>query len=125
MKLKLDENLGRRVAELFRAAGHDTVTVKGQGLAGHPDRRIFDECQLEGRCLVTWDLDFANPLLFKPGETAGIAVLRLPGKPNHEDLMQASRTLLAGMGRAEITGKLWIIQPGRLREYSPASEEEE
>jgi len=125
MKLKLDENLGHRIAEFFRAAGHDAVTVKGQGLAGYPDRRIFDECQQEGRCLVTLDLDFANPLLFKPGETAGIAVLRLPGKPNHEDLTRATRTLIAGMERANITGKLWIIQPGRLREYSPASEEDE
>lgn len=125
MKLKLDENLGHRIAELFHAAGHDAVTVKGQGLAGHPDRRIFDECQQEGRCLVTMDQDFANPLLFKPGGTSGIAVLRLPGRPNHEDLMRASRTLIAGMEQADITGKLWIIQPGRLREYSPPSEEDE
>jgi predicted nuclease of predicted toxin-antitoxin system len=28
MKLKLDENLGRSVAELFRQAGHDTTTVR-------------------------------------------------------------------------------------------------
>lgn len=125
MKLKLDENLGHRIAQFFRAAGHDAVTVKEQGLAGHPDRRIFDESQQEGRCLVTLDLDFANPLLFKPGETSGIAVLRLPGKPNHEDLVRASRTLIAGLEQADITGKLWVIQPGRLREYSPASEEDE
>ena len=125
MKLKLDENIGHRIAALFRVAGHDAVTVKGQGLSGHPDRRIFDECQQEGRCLVTLDLDFANPLLFKPGVTSGIAVIRLPGKPNHEDLVRASRTLIAGMERADVTGRLWIIQPGRLREYSPASEEDE
>jgi predicted nuclease of predicted toxin-antitoxin system len=125
MKLKLDENLGRRVADLFRAAGHDAVTVRGQGLAGHPDRRIFDECQREGRCLLTLDLDFANPLLFNPGGTPGIAVIRLPGKRNHEDLLDASRTLIAGMEREDITGKLWIIQPGRLREYRPESEEDE
>ncbi len=27
MRLKLDENLGRRGVELFRKAGHDVVTV--------------------------------------------------------------------------------------------------
>jgi len=32
MKLKLDENLGRSVAELFRQAGHDTTTVPSEGL---------------------------------------------------------------------------------------------
>jgi predicted nuclease of predicted toxin-antitoxin system len=49
MKLKLDENLGHRIAEFFRAVEHDAVTVKGQGLAGHPDRRIFEEYQQGGR----------------------------------------------------------------------------
>lgn len=73
----------------------------------------------------TLDLDFANPLLFKSGVTSGIAVIRLPGKPNHEDLVRASSTLIAGLEQADIRGKLWIIQPGRLREYHPESEEVE
>ena len=32
MKLKLDENLGDRGAELFRQAGHDVATVVGHGI---------------------------------------------------------------------------------------------
>ena len=34
MKLKLDENLSRRAADLIRAAGHDAIMVADQGLAG-------------------------------------------------------------------------------------------
>ncbi|HTV87984.1 MAG TPA: DUF5615 family PIN-like protein [Stellaceae bacterium] len=30
MRLKLDENLSRGVAELCRAAGHDVMTVRGR-----------------------------------------------------------------------------------------------
>ena len=68
MNLKLDENLGATAAALFRAAGHDARTVRG-----------------ERRC----------------------------------------RTLIAGLAKGDIAGKLWIVQPGRLREYRPESEEVE
>jgi hypothetical protein len=28
-------------------------------------------------------------------------------------------TLAAALGRSDITGKLWIVEPGRIREYAP------
>jgi len=38
MKLKLDENLGTRAAELLREAGHDLSTVPEQNLCSTPDK---------------------------------------------------------------------------------------
>lgn len=67
MKIKLDENLGQRGAELFRAAGHDVATVPGQGLCSASDRELIMACKAEKRCLVSLDLDFANPLVFEIG----------------------------------------------------------
>lgn len=80
MKLKLDENLGHSAANLFRQAGHVVAMVRAQSLSGFPDEDVLAVCQREGRCLVTLDLEFGNPLLFKPSEYAGIAVLHLPPK---------------------------------------------
>jgi hypothetical protein len=54
------------------------------------DAALIAACTAEARCLVTLDLDFANPLRFPPAGYAGIVV-----------------------------GKLWIIEPGRVREYLP------
>jgi hypothetical protein len=34
MKIKLDENIGRRGLELLRLAGHDVMTVRDQNLQG-------------------------------------------------------------------------------------------
>lgn len=120
MRLKLDENLGHAAADLFRQVGHDADTVPGEGLAGAPDDEIHKACQREERCLVTLDLDFSNPLVFPPAECAGIAVLRLPRRASHSDLLLACQTLVAALARQEIAGKLWVIQRGRVREYRPA-----
>jgi hypothetical protein len=32
-------------------------------------------------------------------------------------LLAAVRTLLGALAKGEISGRLWIVQPGRLREY--------
>jgi len=86
---------------------------------GQVTSKVFlpTRCRREGRALVTLDLDFGSPLLFRPSEYTGIAVLRLPPKPSHADLLDAVRTLLGALAKGEISGKLWIVQPGRLREY--------
>lgn len=117
MKLKLDENLGHSIQEFFKRHGHDTAAVFDQQMTSAADRTLIEACKREGRCLVTLDLDFGNPLLFKPSEYAGIAVFRLPHEPSHADLLSAANALLGGLARQEIQGKLWIIQRDRIREY--------
>lgn len=117
MKLKLDENLGPRCAKLFLDAGHDCSTVWKQGLAGASDSSVIMHCRTEGRALITLDLDFANPLLFKPSANSGIAVLRqgTPASPKH--LESLCLTLLNGLSRDILDGHLWIIELGRIRIY--------
>ena len=119
MKLKLDENLGIRAAELLRQAGHDVSTVPEQNLCSTPDKELIELCRNEQRCLVTLDLDFGNPLLFRPQEYSGIAVLRLPPKPLPNDLYETIGTLIGGLAREKIDKKLWIVEARRIREYRP------
>jgi predicted nuclease of predicted toxin-antitoxin system len=117
MKFKLDENLGRRCVDLFRAAGHDAITVAEQHLAGAPDTTVIEACREERRCLVTLDVDFGNPLRFTPSACAGIIVLRMPPKPAHEELLLAASTAIAGVAHERIDGRLWIVQRRRIRVY--------
>ena len=117
MKLKLDENLGERGRVLLVAAGHDVSTVPLQQMESAPDAALLETCRREGRALVTLDLDFANPMDYRPGDYCGIAVLRLPKNTSSADLLQTIQPLARGLERNPLTGKLWIVEPGRIRFY--------
>jgi predicted nuclease of predicted toxin-antitoxin system len=119
VRLKLDENIGQRGVELLRAAGHDVATVFDEALQGVPDRGVLSACYLEGRCIVTLDLEFGNTLVLQPSTTRGIVVIRLPHKPTPDDLLSALRTLIEGLKKADVRGRLWIVQRDHIREHQP------
>ena len=103
----------------FRVAGHDVHSVAEEGLSGSPDNEELAACKREERALITLDLDFSNPLIYNPADTFGIAVLRLPAKMSHDDLLVVCQTLIQALASDSVTGKLWIIERARIREYRP------
>ncbi|HJU11388.1 MAG TPA: DUF5615 family PIN-like protein [Candidatus Binataceae bacterium] len=115
MKLKLDENIGTRGRELLVQAGHDVTTVVEQNLVSASDPLLIERCRSEHRAIVTLDLDFSNPLVFNPSVYPGISVLRLPRKATHSNLLDAIRTLIGALERDTLSGKLWIVEIGRIR----------
>ena len=117
MKLKLDENLGHRWIEQLRAAGHHVETVHDEGLSGAADPVVLEVAATEDRALVTIDLDFANPMRFPPAGTAGIAVLRVRDRPGRRDLDAVVSRLITALAKADVAGRLWIVDPTRVRQY--------
>lgn len=115
MKFKLDENLGHSIARILYEAGHDVATVFDQKLSGANDQAIYDVCQQEQRCLVTLDLDFSNVLRFPPEPTTGIVVLRPDNKATINTISALARQLVTGIKQENLSGRLWIIEMGRIR----------
>jgi predicted nuclease of predicted toxin-antitoxin system len=114
MRIKLDENLDVRLATFLKRAGYDTNTVQEQGLRGTEDEALYEVCKVEGRILVSLDLDFSNIIRFPPQGTSGLVVLRGPNQlfPTMRILVE---TLIDALNRESPAGSLWIVEPGRLR----------
>ena len=115
MKWKLDENFGSHTAHLFLDAGHDVETVLQERLGGSSDETLFEVCIREDRSLLTLDTDFADVLRFPPHRAPGIAVLRAPRNPSLRLLETLVGDLLHFLTSEPIRGRLWIVEPGRVR----------
>jgi predicted nuclease of predicted toxin-antitoxin system len=77
VRIKLDENMPRALAELLRSTSHDVATVPEEDLAGADDPPILQKATSEGRLLMTFDTDFGDVRHYPPGTHAGIVVFRL------------------------------------------------
>jgi predicted nuclease of predicted toxin-antitoxin system len=128
VKFKLDENLGPSVKVLFQDAGFDTMLVREQGLGGSDDPPLLAHCSGECRCLVTLDAEFGNLVKYPPESHSGVVLLRTPPRATLSVVLSLTRTFLAAIPpptprpSAAPTPGLWIVQPGRVREYRSASD---
>lgn len=112
----------RICAERLRAAGHDVSTVSAQRMGGATDEQLFSACASEGRILITLDLDFSQVLRFPPARSAGIVVLSGPGRMTSGLLERLMGQLIAALPAQTVEGRLWIVEPGRIRIHASDSE---
>ena len=122
MKVKLDENLGTAGAAFLTAADVDVATVVEQPLTSAPDSDVASICSAEGRCLITLDKDFSDPLRYPPRQFAGIVVVRLPSRFQLLLLEQALGRVVEAARERDVRGRLWIAEVDRVREYQDRTE---
>lgn len=117
MRIKLDENFGRNVANQLSDAGYEVSTVFDENLQGGSDDDVMEASRVEHRCLVTLDLGFANVLRYRPSAYAGIVVVRLSAYSTAKDIGTRIETLIRGLAIEEVKGRPWIVEANRIRKH--------
>ena len=117
-RFKLDENLDPRLAATLAEEGWDADTGRAEGLSGAREDAVYKTCTAGERTLITLDLDFSNPFQFSPKGTPGIVVLR-PPRPVLPMVRATLRSVLPELVSQELAGRLWIVEPERIRVYDP------
>jgi predicted nuclease of predicted toxin-antitoxin system len=120
VKIKLDENLPKALADLLVAEGHDVTTVPEEALGGSSDPRVLDAATNEGRLLMTFDLDFADIRSYPIGGHAGIVVFRLRDQ-RWSGLEEPTRRLLASGILRSLGCSLAVVDEVRVRIRSKPS----
>lgn len=118
MKVKLDENLPRRLASALAKLGHDIDTVESEGLTGRPDEDVWMAARREQRFLITQDLDFSDIRLFQPGTHPGLLLVRLRD-PNAVALSESVLTVVRMEGLDSLVGCLAVLTNRKLRIKRP------
>jgi predicted nuclease of predicted toxin-antitoxin system len=61
----------------LRAGGHDAVHLREEGLQRLPDDAVFAKARVEGRIVLTFDLDFGEIVALNSGSVVSVVVFRV------------------------------------------------
>ena len=118
IRVKVDEDLPRQVAELFSACGHDAVTVVMQGRQGLADEALWPRVQQEERWLVTADKGFADLRVYPPGSHVGVLLFRLD-EESRRGYLELTQTALDRLSFEELTGSIIVVTHRGIRMRKP------
>jgi predicted nuclease of predicted toxin-antitoxin system len=117
MRLKLDENMPRPLAESLRGIGHDVHTASDEHLLGKSDRVVWSVVVHESRLLLTLDRDFGQ-LATQSNDHAGAIVLR-PRDANKTVIEALALRALALAADIDMTNRIVIFEDERIRIRPP------
>lgn len=124
MKIKLDENMPFRLSAYLRSLGHDADSVQEEKISGADDLTVWQHAQTEKRFLVTLDLDFSDVRRFRPGNHAGILLLRL-ATGNRALIVQRIQELFEGENVEKWSGCFVVATETRIRVIGLQRDKEE
>jgi predicted nuclease of predicted toxin-antitoxin system len=77
VKFLLDMGLARSTVAFLRAQGYDALHLREEGLQRLEDQQIIRKAQVEGRVILTHDLDFGRIVALSRGRSPSVITFRL------------------------------------------------
>jgi len=114
MRFLGDMGVSRRVIEWLRAAGHDAVHLRDEGLQRLPNGDIFQKGFAEQRIVMTFDLDFGEILAGSAGQVVSVVLFRLHDtRTNH--VIERLQNVLDQSSAELLAGAIVVVEEGRHR----------
>jgi predicted nuclease of predicted toxin-antitoxin system len=77
VKFLADMGVSLTTVEALRAADHDAIHLRDEGLIRLPDPEIAAKAAAEGRIVLTFDLDFGDILATARSQVPSVVIFRL------------------------------------------------
>jgi predicted nuclease of predicted toxin-antitoxin system len=77
MKFLADMGISKKCVLWLRRKGYDVIHLSEQGLQRMTDKDIYQKAALEGRIILTIDLDFSNIAAFSKAKLPSVIIFRL------------------------------------------------
>ena len=114
MRFLGDMGVSWRVIEWLRAAGHDAVHLRDEGLQRLPNGDIFQKGFAEQRIVLTFDLDFGEILAGSAGQVVSVVLFRLHDTRT-EHVIERLQTVLDQSSAELLAGAIVVVEEGRHR----------
>jgi predicted nuclease of predicted toxin-antitoxin system len=109
-----DMGVDQRVVEWLRAAGHDALHLRDEGLHRLPDPQIFNKAIAEQRIVLTFDLDFGEIAALVRGRLTSVILFRLHDTRAAHVIERLASTLAVSAAALDV-GAIVIVEESRHR----------
>ena len=107
-----DENVEMDIVDRLRSLGH--VAVHASELShGRPDAAVLHAASQAGQVLITNDKDFGELVFRKHHRTAGVILIRLPGRLPSDKARLVAQSVQRYLG--ELLGAFVVVGPRTVR----------
>ena len=114
MRFLVDESTGKKVCDLLKEEGHDSIYV-GDTMPGSSDEDVLTFSENEGRILVTDDKDFGELVFRMSRPTSGVILFRITTK----NTQKRFRILLHALKNENLEGNFTTIKEDRIKVRKP------
>ncbi len=117
MKFLIDMPLSPLLAEWLRKRNHDAVHASAVGMARASDREILETARMEGRKIITADLDFSRLITLSEETEPGLILLR-GGNYSEKDARTLVSRVLGLVPEEDMNNAVIVVDNQRIRRLS-------
>jgi predicted nuclease of predicted toxin-antitoxin system len=114
LKFLIDMPVTPQVVPHLEEKGHEAVHASAVGLGGRPDLEVLERARVEGRIIITADLDYPRLLALLKAPSPGVILFRGGSYSDAEMLALLDRVLLQTI-EVDLEHSITVVDQHRVR----------